>query len=130
MNFKQYLQECECQAVASGQPALTSSVVDEAKGQLFASINDGLNVELDDVVLSPETGVQKVRKVLMRYGIEVPALYDMDSEDDEIALPIDEHTYLYILYCQTDDGLYDFYAELTDEEGLEEILEDEEDTEE
>jgi len=119
MNFKQYLQEREYEAVASGQPALDSSVID--------SINDSLDVELDDVVMSPETGVQKVRKVLMRYGIEPPALYGMDPEDDEIALPINEDIYLYILYVQTDDGLYDFYAELTDEEGLEEILEDEED---
>lgn len=129
MNFRQYLQECECQAVASGQPALSADTVDNAKKALFASISNGLNVELEDAVLSPETGVQKVRKVLSRYNIEVPALYGMDPEDDEIALPINEDTYLYIIYCQTDDGLYDFYAELTDEEGLEEILEDE-DTEE
>jgi hypothetical protein len=33
--------------------------------------------------------------------------------------------FLYIIYYLDDDVHYDFYAELTDEEGLQEILSDE-----
>jgi hypothetical protein len=119
MNFKQYLQECECEMPALGSASLDSGVI--------ASINSSLDVELDDILMTPESGVQRLRKVLMRYGIEMPALYGLDPEGDEMALPINDDVYVYIIYSPTDDGRYDFYAELTDEVGLEEILEDEED---
>jgi hypothetical protein len=119
MNFKQYLQECECEMPALGSAPLDSGVI--------SSINSSLDVELDDILMTPESGVQRLRKVLMRYNIELPALYGLDPEGDEIALPINNDVFVYIIYCPTDDGRYDFYAELTDEEGLEEILGDEED---
>jgi hypothetical protein len=42
----------------------------------------------------------------------------------------DEQFYLYLIYYLADDGRYDFYAELTDDEGLNEIMSDEEEDEE
>jgi hypothetical protein len=119
MNFKQYLQECECEMPAFSSASLDSGVI--------ASINSTLDLELDDILMTPESGVQRLRRVLMRYGIEMPALYGLDPEGDEIVLPVNDDVFVYIIYCPTDDGRYDFYAELTDEEGLEEILGDEED---
>lgn len=118
MNFKQYLQEREYEMPALGSASLDSDVI--------SSINNSLDVELDEIMMTPESGVQRLRKVLMRFGIEMPALYGLDPEGDEMALPIND-MFVYIIYSPTDDGRYDFYAELTDEEGLEEILEDEED---
>ncbi len=118
MNFKQYLQECECE-----MPALESASLDS---DVISSINNSLDVELDDILMTPESGVQRLRKVLMRFGIDMPALYGLDPEGDEMALPIND-MFVYIIYSPTDDGRYDFYAELTDEEGLEEILVDGED---
>jgi hypothetical protein len=77
----------------------------------------------------------------------MPALYDADAEGDEIVIRLDqfgrvidftnlipnkvgEIFYLYLIYYLTDDGRYEFYAELTDEEGLNEIMSDEEEDEE
>ena len=42
---------------------------------------------------------------------------------------IPNNNYLYLIYYLTDDGRYEFYAELTDEEGLNEIMSDEEEDE-
>jgi hypothetical protein len=70
-----------------------------------------------------------------------------DAEGDEIVIRLDqfgrvidftnlisnkveEIFYLYLIYYLTDDGRYEFYAELTDEEGLNEIMSDEEEDEE
>ena len=38
--------------------------------------------------------------------------------------------YLYLIYALTDDSNYEFYAEIVDENGLEEIESDEEEDEE
>ena len=91
-------------------------------------INLSFIMELGDLVLTPEAGIQRIRKVLARYGEDMPALYDADIVGDEIVLPIGG-LFLYIIYCLEDDVRYDFYAELTDEEGLQEILSDEGDEE-
>jgi hypothetical protein len=69
------------------------------------------------------------------HGLDMPALYEADTEGDELILKIDQFSgeqqfYLYVVYYLADDDRYDFYAELTDEEGLEEILSDEEEDEE
>lgn len=105
-------------------------------------INYRLGNELNDVILTPVVGVQKVRKVLNRYGLDIPALYELDHEGDEIVLEMDqfgkvrdfydmpqfdseeddETYYLYLIYYLTDEGTYDFYAEVTDDEGIEEIM--------
>jgi hypothetical protein len=87
-------------------------------------INRSFMMELGDLILTPEAGIQRIRKVLARYGEDMPALYDADNVGDEIVLPIGG-LILYIIYCLDDDVRYDFSAELTDEEGLQEILSDE-----
>jgi hypothetical protein len=38
----------------------------------------------------------------------------------------DTDSLLYVLYYQTDDGNYDFYARVDDEEGIEEIISEDE----
>lgn len=106
------------------------SITDE---KIREGINRQLDNELNDMILSPESGIQKVRKVLYRYGINIPALYGTDPEGDEIVLDLDEENgkyYLYLIYVLTDDNRYEFYAEIVDEENLNEIESDEEEDEE
>ena len=134
MNFKQYLAECGCESNES-QTIKASDSVNISDSNVRDKINERLNHELTDVISSPETGIQKVRKVLMSYGLDMPALYDSDPDGDELVLDVqtfneDEYFYLYLIYYLADDGRYDFYAELTDEEGLNEIMSDEEEDEE
>jgi hypothetical protein len=127
MNFKSFLVEDEQVSIASKTSLADEKVRDE--------INLQLNHVLTDVIFSPESGIQKIRKVLHLHGLDMPALYDADTDGDELILKIDQfggtdQFYLYVVYYLVDDGRYDFYAELTDEEGLNEIMSDEEEDEE
>ena len=132
MNFKQYLAELNTEM---GQTIKATDSVDISDAQVRDKINERLNHELTDLILSPESGVQKIRKVLMSFGLDMPALYGAEPEGDELILDVesmsgDEQFYLYLIYYLADDGRYDFYAELTDDEGLNEIMSDEEEDEE
>jgi hypothetical protein len=132
MNFKQYLAELNTEM---GQMIKATDSIGITDPQVREKINQRLNHELTDLILSPESGIQKVRKVLMSFGLDMPALYDAEPEGDELVLDIesmsgDEQFYLYLIYYLADDGRYDFYAELTDDEGLTEIMSDEEEDEE
>ena len=132
MRFNQYLAELNTEM---GQTIKATDSVDISDPQVRDKINERLNHELTDLILSPESGVQKIRKVLMSFGLDMPALYDAEPEGDELVLDVesfvgDEQFYLYLIYYLADDGRYDFYAELTDDEGLNEIMSDEEEDEE
>lgn len=116
MNFKQYLAEQESDQEVEDMASIDSNIIDE--------VNTQLENQLQETILSPESGIQKIRKVLSMFDMDMPALYDIDPEGEEMVFGIDG-SYLYIIYALTDDGRYDFYAELTDEEGLGEILSDE-----
>jgi len=132
MNFKQYLAELNSEM---GQGIKVTDSINITNPQVRDKINQNLNHELTDLILSPESGIQKIRRVLMSFGLDMPALYDAEPEGDELILDIesmpgDEQFYLYLIYYLADDGRYDFYAELTDDEGLNEIMSDEEEDEE
>lgn len=116
MKFKQYLAEMESDQNFDSMPALDDDILEQVNAQL--------ENQLQDTILSPESGIQKIRKVLSMFDMDMPALYDVDPEGEEMVFGIDG-SYLYIIYALADDGRYDFYAELTDEEGLNEIMSDE-----
>ena len=95
----------------------------------LSKINSVFTIELNDIFLSPESGFQKVRKVLHRFGLDMPPMYDMDPDGDEIVIDVTQFGdaslgsgLLYILYSLNDEGYYDFYAEVNDEAGIEELL--------
>jgi hypothetical protein len=139
MNFRAYLNELANietgQAIEAHEPTgEASSAISNPKIRM--QINFRLMNELDDTILSPEAGIQKIRKVLAYYGLDMPALYDADFEGDELVIEIEQfsnsslQTNIYILYYLTDEGRYDFYAEVGNDERMEELLSDEEDLEE
>ena len=118
------------QTIIAQGPNVPISITDE---KVREGINRHLDNELDDMILSPESGIQKVRKVLARFGVDMPALYGTDPEGDEIVIDLEEvdgKYYLYLIYALTDDSRYEFYAEIVDDDGLEEIESDEEEDEE
>jgi hypothetical protein len=141
INFKAYLTE----EIQPGQAVLAHEPNDKQSLSvnnpvLVAKINSVFTIELNDIFLSPESGFQKVRKVLHRFGLDMPPMYGMDPDGDEIVLDVTQYGdaslgsgLLYILYSLNDEGYYDFYAEINDETGIEELLasgiegEDEED---
>ena len=120
MNFKEFILETT--EAMPEQPGMDKEVRDK--------LNLLLLIELEKPVLTVEVGISKIRKILYLEGIAFESLLGLDSEGDEIATQINDDDYLYILYFPTDDGYYDFYAEVTDEEGIEELTSDVEDEEE
>ena len=128
------------QAVVKHETPHDSSVgIDNPR--IRADINIRLSNEFNELILSPVVGIQKVRKVLHQYGLDIPALYELVPDGDEVVLEMDQYGkirdyyspvewnavsyYLYLLYVLNDQGYYDFHAELTDEAGIEEIMSEE-----
>jgi hypothetical protein len=142
MRFKEYLQELDLSGVEDGQAEKAHEPTGEASSQITnprirMEINYRLTNELYGAFLSPEGGIQSIRKVLHRYGFDMPALYDADPEGDEIAFEIEQFgqdnlaTNIYILYYLTDEGHYEFFAEVGDDARMDELMtEGEEDNEE
>jgi hypothetical protein len=130
INFKAYLTE----EIQPGQAIMAHEPNDKQSLSvnnpvLVAKINSVFTIELSDIFLSPESGFQKVRKVLHRFGLDMPPMYGMDPDGDEIVIDVTQFGdaslgsgLLYILYSLNDEGYYDFYAEINDEVGIEELL--------
>ena len=135
MRFKKYLEELTSieagQAIEAHEPTGEGKTsVDNPKIRM--EVNYRLVNELYSPFLSPEGGIQAIRKVLHRFGFDMPALYDADPEGDEIIFELDQYgigeyeTNIYILYYLTDEGHYEFYAEIGDDERMDELMSDEE----
>jgi len=141
MKFKQFMEELASiesgQAIEAHEPTGEgSSAIDNPKIRM--EINYRLTNELYSSFLSPEGGIQAIRKVLHRFSFDMPALYDANPEGDEIVFDIEQFgqenltTNIYILYYLTDEGHYEFFAEVGDDARMDELLSDgeEEDEEE
>ena len=103
----------------------------------MASARDSLNQDLADGLennfQNPEEGFEVIKAIFGNYGVGEVPLDQLNPEGDEIALDVDTQDgslILYVIYSLTDNGDYEFYAELTDDEGLEEIMSEEDDEEE
>ena len=120
MKFKEFLTELAM--------PVDSIVQDLA---IEEAINAQLDKELNDIILSPQIGFLKIRKVLRMFNLDIPTSYAIEQEGDEVVLDLLGNTdsLLYVLYYQTDDGNYDFYACVDDEEGIEEIISKDEELE-
>ena len=149
MRFKNYLNELA--NIETGQAIEAHETTEESSSSVvnplvMNEINRRFIVDFNNPIMSPYEGVQIIRKVLHRYGMDMPALYNPDPEGDEVILDLkqfgqphgpnifgDTNTgtqvvnmnpdaYLYFIYYLDDNGAYEFYAEITDEVGLEEIV--------
>lgn len=64
--------------------------------------------------------------LLSEHNIDINQMTDLDPVGDEGIVELHPGKYLYFVYDKNDDGSYDFHSEVTDEEGIDEILSDEE----
>ena len=116
MNFKEFIIESlEMESIES-EISIDST--------LMAKLNLLLMVELTEPVLTPEAGLSKIRKILYTENIVFVPMFDLEEDGDEIATHLVGDSFLYILYYLTDEGYYDFYAEVTDEQGINDALAD------
>jgi len=133
MRFKQFVEELTSiesgQAIDAHEPTGEgSSAIDNPKIRM--EINYRLTNELYSNFLSPEGGIQAIRKVLHRYGFDMPALYEADPEGDELVIELNQFgqedlsSNLYILYYLTDEGHYEFFAEVGNDERMDELMDE------
>lgn len=118
MRFKDFITEMQ-----------ETEAIEASASLPMDSINDGLYLEFNGPIASPEAGIMRVSKILSEHGLAMPLIYGLDPEGDEILIDMDSNLHLYMIYSETDNGLYDFYAEVVDDEGLQEILEDDDEEE-
>ena len=69
MNFKQYLAELNTEMGQTIKVIDSTSITDP---QVREKINQNLNHELTDLILSPESGVQKIRKAVSYTHLTLP----------------------------------------------------------
>lgn len=133
MRFKQFVEELTSiesgQAIEAHEPTGEgSSAIDNPKIRM--EINYRLTNELYSPFLSPEGGIQAIRKVLHRFGFDLPALYDADPEGDELVIELNQFgqedlaSNIYILYYLSDEGHYEFFAEVGDDERMNELMDE------
>lgn len=108
-------------------PAVDSAIIEQ--------VNRALEDSLSDNVLTPQSGFQRIRKVLFRYRLDIDAMYDLDPESDEKVVDVhsmesDAATKLYVIYSLNEDGYFEFYAEVGDSDRMNALLSDEEEPEE
>lgn len=89
----------------------------------YDTINEQLNVVLEEPVLTPQSGMQKVRNILSNYNIDLPIVFDMDDDGDEYAFKVGDD-YLYFIYGKLENGFYEAYSEIASESRLMELLEE------
>jgi hypothetical protein len=138
-SFKNYLTEFDNITVGQAKHA-HETPVDSSISISNIKIRNELNYQLFNELSAPVTsiqiGIQKIRKVLHAHGLDIPVLYELDPEGDETVFEMNQYgvkqnetVYLYLIYSLSDDGYYDFHSELIDEEGLEEIISEDDDEE-
>ena len=89
----------------------------------FDEVNESLFDALARPIMSPQAGMLIIRGVMSAYEMNFPLVYDLnDVEGEQIFVLERPDNYLYVLYSATDDGYYEFHAEITDGEGLDDIL--------
>jgi hypothetical protein len=96
---------------------------DPASNDMYDPVNEKLNEALNSPVLTPQSGMQRIRSIVLPFGLDLDMDFKLDPDGDEIAYKFDED-YLYIIYAPNDEGYYEFYSEVTDEDGIESLLSD------
>jgi len=119
MKFKQFLHNLTTEA--------TVEIVEMNDDTSIVEVNQLLETELDKPFVSPQSGILAIRKVLQILSMEMPALYDANPEGDEVVYDLDNGLSIYLIYSPTDDGYYEFYAEVGDEERMNELMSEEDD---
>jgi len=99
--------------------------------EISNQVNDQLGQQLDELTPSIEQAFQTIRAILGLHGYSFEEGLVYDEEGDELVLELkntdsEERCFLYVIFYRTDDGLYDFFAEVTDEEGVDELMSEDE----
>jgi hypothetical protein len=124
--------------------SISKDKVDLSNEDTRNEINKNLAAVLSDTYINPYSGWLKSAKILSMYSIPLPRVLFKDAEEGEevVAInqfgqvlgaktdgsvelePEDNEYYFYYDYGIGESGFYEVYAVVTDEEGLNELIED------
>lgn len=143
LKFKEYITEG-----GYNVPVVTinKEKVDLSRRDTRNEINRNLSAELAKEFINPYGGWERLRKILIMYGIALPNILFQDAEEGEevVAInqfgdrwgaevngivtspgtPEEEEYYLYYSYGIGEHGFYDSFAVITDANGLEDFIKD------
>ena len=92
------------------------------------SINEQLNLAINESTVNPYYDWLNCQRALHKFGIELPNVVfeDKDGAEEVVILNCEDTDY-YFYYCFTlnEEGYYESFSTVTDESGLEELLEEE-----
>ena len=141
LNFKEYITEGGYHVPVV---SLSKEKIDLSKAETRNELNRNLAAELSREWINPYCGFERIRKVLIMYGIALPKVLFNDAEEGEevivlsqfgnkvgakldgtVSMESDESEYyLYYSYGIGESGFYESYAVVTDEEGLNDLISD------
>lgn len=90
-------------------------------------INEELYYSLNESSVNPYLNWFNCQKILSNFGIDLPKIVfeDVDFGEEVIVLNCEDTDY-YFYYCfELNEGVYESFATVTDELGLEELLKEE-----
>lgn len=94
-------------------------------------------------ILSPEVGFERIRKTLYNFSIHLPPILNINPEEGEEVFEVEqfgnpygplpsgeygtnrEPLYLYVYYFLNEDGYYEFFAQIVNEEEMVDLVQDE-----
>lgn len=91
-------------------------------------INEELDYSLNESSVNPYSDWCNSQKVLSNYGVELPNVVFEDMDEGEVVVILNcEDTDYYFYYCfwLNEENCYESFSTVTDESGLEELLNEE-----
>ncbi len=99
--------------------------ISEDVSQSYEQINELLDICLNESSVNPYTGWIQSSKTLTAFGIDLPKVVFSDSQEgtEVVTLTFNESEYyFYYEYELNESGLYETFATITDENGLDDLL--------
>jgi hypothetical protein len=89
-------------------------------------INEELNLSLNESSVNPYYDWLNSQRALLQFGIELPNVVfeDLDEGEEIVILECGDTDYYFYYSFWLNEGVYESFATITDEKGLEELLED------
>lgn len=141
INHGQAMAAHDSDAHSSGSSSISNNRIRSEINRKLDAILDKDNKSVpNNNILSPEIGFERIRKILSTHAIDLPAVLNLDGEEGEEVfqvnqfgtpygpLPSGEYGemqspyYLYVYYFLNDEGYYEFFAQIVDENELEDFL--------
>lgn len=124
----------------SGSGVENARVRNEINSKLSKILDDHNRSLPNNCILSPEAGFERISKILNSHGISLPAILNLDGEEGEEVFEINQfgtpygplpsgqsgevrsNFYLYVYYFLNESGYYEFFAQIVDEEELQDYM--------